>query len=204
MRLHHAIFFVLSIFFVSAAQASDVSWMFRPGYYTHSPVTGQRVAQYEPERPSIVPTDPTYQESGYRHQLIQAGNDRLEHRADLGRGHGDPALRRVGVSVSGRGDALRPLGQSARPLDAALRCLAESLRSEPPALRLWPAVFRLSAWRRGLAGRSADARHSRTTAAARRRLCPARARTDGAERAGTVGWDQIRAPVERSASAGPP
>ena len=56
-------------FVVPAAQASDVSWIFRPGYYTHSPVTGQRVAQYEPERPSIVPTDPTYQESGYRHQL---------------------------------------------------------------------------------------------------------------------------------------
>ncbi|MEI8372385.1 MAG: hypothetical protein WCJ35_06055 [Planctomycetota bacterium] len=101
MRLHHAIFFVLSSFVVSAAQASDVSWIFRPGYYTHSPVTGQRVAQYEPERPSIVPNDPTYQESGYRHQLIQLGADHLNL-----------------VQTWGAGTAIRPYGEWERPYRA--------------------------------------------------------------------------------------
>ena len=79
----------------------------------------------------------------------------VEHRADLGCGHGDPALWRVGVSLSGRGDAVRPLGQSARPLDVAVRLLAESLRPEPPAVWLRPSKFRFcapggpGAWRAG-------------------------------------------------------
>ena len=94
MRLHHAIFFVLSSLLAPVAQASDVSWIFHPGYYTHSPVTGQRVAQYEPERPSIVPVDPTYQESGYRHQLVQVGTDWLNL-----------------VQTWGAGTAIRPYGE---------------------------------------------------------------------------------------------
>jgi hypothetical protein len=98
MRRHHAIVFVLSTFFVPAAQASDVSWMFRPGYYTHSPITGQRVAQYEPERPSIIPTDPTYQESGYRHTYVQLGQDHLNI-----------------VQTWGAGTAIRPYGEWDRP-----------------------------------------------------------------------------------------
>jgi hypothetical protein len=101
MRLHHATFFLLIIFVVPAAPASDVSWVFGPGYYTHSPVTGQRVAQYEPERPSIVPTDPTYQESGYRHQVIEAGNDRLNL-----------------VQTWGAGTAIRPYGEWEYPFRA--------------------------------------------------------------------------------------
>jgi hypothetical protein len=98
MKQHLAIVFVLSIFVVPAAEASDVSWMFRPGYYTHSPETGQRVAQYEPERPSIIPTDPTYQESGYRHQVIQLGTDYLNL-----------------VQTWGAGTAIRPYGEWERP-----------------------------------------------------------------------------------------
>ncbi len=94
MRPHHAILFVLSVFVVPAAHASDASWIFNPGYYTHSPATGQRVAQYEPERPSIVPVDPTYQESGYRHQLIQVGTDWLNL-----------------VQTWGAGTAIRPYGE---------------------------------------------------------------------------------------------
>ncbi len=98
MKPQHAIFFVLSILVVPAAQASDVSWIFLPGCYTHSPITGQRVAQYEPERASVVPTDPTYQESGYRHQLILAGNDHLNI-----------------VQTWGAGTAIRPYGEWERP-----------------------------------------------------------------------------------------
>ena len=100
MRLYHAIFVLLSILAVSgtiypwSAQASDVNWIFGHGYYTHSPETGERVAQYEPERPSIVPADPTYQESGYRHQVVQDGNDRLNL-----------------VQTWGAGTAIRPYGE---------------------------------------------------------------------------------------------
>jgi hypothetical protein len=101
MRLHHAILFVLSSFVGAAAQASDASWIFHPGYYTHSPVTGQRVAQYEPERPSIVPIDPTYQESGYRHQLIQNGTDWLNL-----------------VQTWGAGTSIRPYGEWEYPYRA--------------------------------------------------------------------------------------
>ncbi len=75
--------------------------MFRPGYYTHSPETGQRVAQYEPERPSYVSVDPTYQESGYRHELIQAGNDWLNI-----------------VQTWGQGTAIRPYGEWEYPYRA--------------------------------------------------------------------------------------
>ena len=101
MKPCRAFFFVLSSFVLSAAQASDVSWVFRPGYYTHSPVTGERVAQYEPERPSIVPTDPTYEESGYRHTVIQSGNDRLNL-----------------VQTWGAGTAIRPYGEWEYPYRA--------------------------------------------------------------------------------------
>jgi hypothetical protein len=101
MKPYRAFFFVLSSFVLSAAQASDVSWVFRPGYYTHSPVTGERVAQYEPERPSIVPTDPTYEESGYRHTVIQSGNDRLNI-----------------VQTWGAGTAIRPYGEWEYPYRA--------------------------------------------------------------------------------------
>ena len=122
MRLHHAICFVLSIFVVAAAEASDVSWIFHPGYYTHSPITGQRVAQYEPERPSIVPTDPTYQESGYRHQLVQAGNDWLNLTQTWGAG---TAIRPYGeweypyrAGATPYGPWVNPQGPWAQPLNS--------------------------------------------------------------------------------------
>jgi hypothetical protein len=71
-----------------------MSWMFLPAYYTHSPVTGQRVAQYEPERPSYVVVDPTYQESGYRHEFYAVGNE----------------VSNV-VKTWGAGTAIRPYGE---------------------------------------------------------------------------------------------
>jgi hypothetical protein len=77
MKLHHAICIVLSLITVEVVRASEAAWMFRPGFYTHSPSDGRRVAQYQPERPALVPIDPTYQESGYRHQFVQNGFERL-------------------------------------------------------------------------------------------------------------------------------
>jgi hypothetical protein len=94
MRLHHAIALLFCLLLTSAATASESSWMFQPGYYTHSPVTGKRVAQYEPENPSYVVVDPTYQESGYRHQLIQNGTEWLNV-----------------IQTWGAGTAIRPYGE---------------------------------------------------------------------------------------------
>jgi hypothetical protein len=101
MKLQHAITLALTLFLVSAAGASEVSWMFRPGYYTHSPVTGKRVAQYEPDCPSYVSYDPTYQESGYRHETIQAGNEWVNI-----------------VQTWGAGTAIRPYGEWLYPYRA--------------------------------------------------------------------------------------
>jgi hypothetical protein len=75
--------------------------MFQPGRYTHSPETGKRVAQYEPDRPSYVNVDPTYQESGYRHQLIQNGTEWLNL-----------------VQTWGAGTAIRPYGEWEYPYRA--------------------------------------------------------------------------------------
>jgi hypothetical protein len=56
--------------------AEGPSWIFRPACYSHSPVNGQRVAQYCPEAPALTWADDTYLESGYRHitTSIQVGN----------------------------------------------------------------------------------------------------------------------------------
>ena len=104
MRLHHTNLFALYVLLIPVAHASDVSWMFRPSFYTHSPETGLRVAQYQPERPAYATCDPTYQESGYRHELIQAGNDWLNL-----------------VQTWGQGTAIRPYGEWEYPFRAARR-----------------------------------------------------------------------------------
>lgn len=51
--------------------AGEESWIFRPSTFSHDPSTGQRVAQFMPERVSYRREDPTYMESGYRH--VHAG-----------------------------------------------------------------------------------------------------------------------------------
>ena len=50
---------------VTSAHAAD--WIFAPSTYTHSPETGQRVAQYAPIPPVFTSPCPGYVESGYRH-----------------------------------------------------------------------------------------------------------------------------------------
>lgn len=76
MRHNIALVTVLFALMPSAAKAEESSWIFQPSYYSHSPVTGQRVVQYQPEQPAFVPYDPTYQQSGYRHDhtSIHVGN----------------------------------------------------------------------------------------------------------------------------------
>jgi len=77
--------FLIAACFAVPCYASDVSWIFLPGYYTHR--DGHRVAQYEPEKPSYVRTDPTYQESGYHHQSFGDGANRY----DIYESWGDPS-----------------------------------------------------------------------------------------------------------------
>lgn len=50
-----------------AHSASAESWIFRTSSYTHDPATGNRVNQFASEKTAYVRTDPTYQESVYRH-----------------------------------------------------------------------------------------------------------------------------------------
>ena len=61
-----------------AAGAAD--WITAPSYFTHSPQTGERVAQYSPIGPVYVPQRPDYMQSGYRHtrSSLQAGNS-IDH-----------------------------------------------------------------------------------------------------------------------------
>jgi hypothetical protein len=50
-----------------AESCGGSSWVFRASYYTHDASTGTRVNQFAKEAPAYVRTDPTYQESVYRH-----------------------------------------------------------------------------------------------------------------------------------------
>jgi len=89
---------------VGTAAAAD-SWVFQPGAFSHDPLSGQRVDQYAPKAPSLVPIDPTYVQSGYRHirSAIRAGGsaDRLHV-----------------VQTWGLGAAIRPYGEWQRPFRA--------------------------------------------------------------------------------------
>lgn len=62
----------------SATQAAD--WITAPSYFTHSPQTGERVAQYTPIGPVYVPQRPDYLQSGYRHtrSSLQVGQS-IDH-----------------------------------------------------------------------------------------------------------------------------
>jgi hypothetical protein len=79
--------FLIAVCVAAQTYASDVSWIFLPGYYTHR--DGHRVAQYEPEKPSYVTVDPTYQQSGYHHQSFGDGANRY----DIYESWGDPSHR---------------------------------------------------------------------------------------------------------------
>lgn len=52
---------------ITSAPPEGPSWIFRQSRYSHNPTTGERVAQFQPEKPAYPQYDPTYTESGYRH-----------------------------------------------------------------------------------------------------------------------------------------
>lgn len=73
----YRVVFTTAIFVLSAVHAYPAgpdTWMFRPGYYTHRPDTGQRVTQYAP-LPMVAPLPDTRPfASGYqRVQVSQRG-----------------------------------------------------------------------------------------------------------------------------------
>jgi hypothetical protein len=76
------------------ATADETSTIFAPARYTHSPETGERVAQYCPEAPAYCLIDDTYLESGYRHNETVIGLDHTHI-----------------VQTWGRGDSIRPYGE---------------------------------------------------------------------------------------------
>ena len=142
MRQHLVWIAALAALAPGGAGAEETSWIFSRSAYTHSPVTGQRIAQYCPEQPSFLRYDDTYQQSGYRHNLITIGS-------------GDNADRTNIVQTWGLGLAIRPYGEWERPYrpyatpysvgrlrglseprDDALQRLAESLRRRPDAARI--------------------------------------------------------------------
>jgi|GEM_PF-1950196 len=64
---------VAALGLVRAALGAD--WITAPSYYTHDPMTGDRVTQYSPIGPFYIFPQPDYRRSGYRHtrSSIQAG-----------------------------------------------------------------------------------------------------------------------------------
>ena len=80
MRQHLVWIAALAALAPAARRRKRPSWIFSRTAYTHSPVTGQRIAQYCPEQPSYLRYDDTYQQSGYRHNLITIGSgDNVDH-----------------------------------------------------------------------------------------------------------------------------
>jgi hypothetical protein len=67
MRRHLVLVIVFAAISSPRAAVAETSWIFRASYFTHDPATGHRVNQFAPEKPAYVRTDPTYQESVYRH-----------------------------------------------------------------------------------------------------------------------------------------
>lgn len=75
MRSFHVVFAFVVIALGSASTASAIDWLTAPSYYTHDPMTAERVAQYSPIGPFYYYSRPDYLKSGYRHlrSTIQAG-----------------------------------------------------------------------------------------------------------------------------------
>jgi hypothetical protein len=105
MKLHLVITATLAALAPAASRADEASWIFAPAQYSHSPTTGERVAQYCPEAPAFTWADDTYMESAYRHSTmnIQVG-DTSDHLHI--------------VQTWGQGLAIRPYGEWEYPFRA--------------------------------------------------------------------------------------
>lgn len=103
MRRHLALAVAAAaIGLVTARPAQAESWIFLRSSFTHDPATGDRVAQFAPEKTPYARTDATYLQSAYRHQRssIRAGSS-ADHTHI--------------VQTWGAGDRIRPYGEWQRP-----------------------------------------------------------------------------------------
>ena len=112
MKWHLAVVvFLLILAAITAAQAGtnpalvfcgeqeEPSWIFQQSYFSHDPDNGNRVAQYAPEPTSYTRDDPTYMESGYRHnQIFTFGPNGTADRMHI-------------VQTWGQGEFIRPYGE---------------------------------------------------------------------------------------------
>jgi len=84
---------------------AETSWIFRTSCYSHDPATGERVNQFTPEKTAYVRTDPTYQESVYRHSRsgfeVDGSYDYMHT-----------------VETWGQGESIRPYGEWLYPYRA--------------------------------------------------------------------------------------
>ena len=106
MRRHLAIVLALPTVALAGAATAEASWVFRPSYYSHELTTGERVSQYAASRARPVQVDPSYLESGYRHNRFAI------------RGAGGSVDRMHVVQTWGAGEAIRPYGEWQRPFRA--------------------------------------------------------------------------------------
>lgn len=83
---------------LAGSGAAESSWIFRPSYYSHEPAGGARVEQFAAHAPAYARTDPSYQQSAYRH-------NRASVRV------GDSADHLHVVETWGAGEAIRPYGE---------------------------------------------------------------------------------------------
>jgi hypothetical protein len=102
MRRHLGLIFVLFFLAAAAERSAADSWMFLPGYYTHSPVTGQRVDQYAAPAPSYARFGENFLQSGYQHNHIQMAGVNGEENIHI-------------VETWGAGEWIRPYGEWERP-----------------------------------------------------------------------------------------
>ena len=104
MRRH----LVLLALFLPAAPGvapGQTSWIFAPSYFSHDAATGQRVTQYAPPQTAYYRSDPTYLQSGYRHDHIRIPA-------------GDSSDNYHIVETWGAGEFIRPYGEWLRPFRA--------------------------------------------------------------------------------------
>jgi hypothetical protein len=80
MTRHLRLIFLALAAFAAARPAAADGWIFRPSTYSHDEA-GNRVAQFQPERPAFFRFDDTYMESGYRHSHISipGGDGSYDH-----------------------------------------------------------------------------------------------------------------------------
>jgi len=97
--------FLLSFWLNSGGRVHASQWVFLRSNYSHSPDGSHRVTQFQPEPTVILPEDPTYIRSGFRHREMHLRAGRSADRLHV-------------VETWGMGAYLRPYGEWEYPYRA--------------------------------------------------------------------------------------